>query len=280
MAGRLNGKVAVITGAASGIGRGSAQLFIKEGAAVVAADIDEKLGKELERELGPMLVFSHTDVNSEDAIAESIELAVTNFGKLDVMFNNAGAAVDYSPLHELSVSGFDSAISLLARSVVMGHKYAARQFIAQNTGGSIISTSSIAGILGGASPTAYTIAKHAVVGVVHQAVADLAPMGIRSNAIVPGFVRTPIMSRAMGIAPEQEARFDAFLESKLGRMQPMGRLCRPDDIAEAALWLASDASSFVTGITLAVDGGVTATYQGGLASGLADAVVEFLETQV
>ncbi|WP_428964753.1 SDR family NAD(P)-dependent oxidoreductase [Micromonospora fluostatini] len=272
---RLKGKVAMITGAASGIGRGGADLFVAEGAKVVAADINDELGAALQKEYGGSLVYVHTDVTSEADIAAAVDRAVSEFGKLDIMFNNAGAQGDPSPMIEIGSEGFDKTIALLTRSVVLGHKYAARQFRRQGTGGSIASTASAAGLQGGWSAAGYTIAKHAVVGVVRQAVVEFAPLGIRSNAIAPGIIRTPIMARSFGVPPDQADAFSDFLEEKLGASQPIGRLGLPSDIAEAALWLGSDASSFVTGIVLPVDGGATAAYAGGFAADVVAAASEF-----
>ncbi|KXK59691.1 short-chain dehydrogenase [Micromonospora rosaria] len=272
---RLKGKVAMITGAASGIGRGGADLFVAEGAKVVAADINDELGAALQKEYGGSLVYVHTDVTSEADIAAAVDRAVSEFGKLDIMFNNAGAQGDPSPMIEIGSEGFDKTIALLTRSVVLGHKYAARQFRRQGTGGSIVSTASAAGLQGGWSAAGYTIAKHAVVGVVRQAVVEFAPLGIRSNAIAPGIIRTPIMARSFGVPPDEADAFSDFLEEKLGASQPIGRLGLPSDIAEAALWLGSDASSFVTGIVLPVDGGATAAYAGGFAADVVAAANEF-----
>lgn len=280
MAGRLEGKVAVVTGAASGIGRASAELFVREGAKVVAADIDDAQGTELERAHGGSLVYAHTDVTNEDDIAGAIATAVQRFGRLDIMFNNAGAQGDPSPLTDITPDGFDKTLALLTRSVVLGHKHAARQFEAQGGGGSIVSTASAAGLQGNWSAAGYTIAKHAVVGVVRQAVTELGPKGIRSNAIAPGIIRTPIMARSFGVPLEKAEEFSAFLDEKLGPDQPIGRLGVAEDIAEAALWLASDASAFVTGIVLPVDGGATSAYQGTFATAVVDAAKEFTETRL
>ncbi len=275
MADRLKGKVAVITGAASGIGRGGAELFVAEGAKVVAADINDEQGAVLQQAYGGSLVYVHADVMSEADIAAAVDRAVSEFGKLDIMFNNAGAQGDPSPMIEIGSEGFDRTIALLTRSVVLGHKYAARQFRRQGTGGSIVSTASAAGLQGGWSAAGYTIAKHSIVGVVRQAVVELAPLGIRSNAIAPGIIRTPIMARSFGVPPDQAEAFSEFLEEKLGASQPIGRLGLPSDVAEAALWLGSDASSFVTGIVLPVDGGATAAYAGGFAADVVSAANEF-----
>ncbi|MGO1769149.1 MAG: SDR family NAD(P)-dependent oxidoreductase [Microbacterium sp.] len=280
MAGRLEGKVAVITGAASGIGRAAATLFVAEGAKVVAADIDDEQGAALEREHADSLVYAHTDVTSEDDIAAAVATAADRFGKLDIMFNNAGAQGDPASLTEITSDGFDRSIALLTRSVVLGHKHAARRFQEQGTPGSIISTASAAALQGNWSVPGYTIAKHAVVGVVRQAVQEFGPLGIRSNAIAPGVIRTPIMARSFGVPLERAEEFSQFLEERLGSHQPIGRLGLPEDIAEAALWLGSDASGFVHGVVLPVDGGATSAYQGDFATAVAAAGQEFVDTRL
>jgi NAD(P)-dependent dehydrogenase (short-subunit alcohol dehydrogenase family) len=275
MSGRLDGKVAIITGGTSGIGLASVELFVAEGAKVVIADISDDLGAELQQKHAGNAVYLHTDVTSEADIEAVVEKAVAEFGKLDIIYNNAGAQGDPSPILEIGSEGFDKTIALLTRSVLLGHKYAARQFQKQGTPGSIVSTASAAGLQGGWSAAGYTIAKHAIVGIVRQAVAELAPLGIRSNAIAPGVIRTPIMARSFGVPLEKADEFSEFLESKLGATQPIGRLGLPEDIAEAALWLGSDASSFVTGIVLPVDGGATSAYAGTFASAVVEAGQEF-----
>ena len=275
MTGRLEGKVAVITGAASGIGKAAAELFVAEGAKVLAADIADEAGTALQSANEGALVYQHTDVTSEESIEAAIAGAVSSFGKLDIVFNNAGAQGDPAPLTEITGEGFDKTLALLIRSAVLGTKHAARQFRAQGTPGSIVNTASAAAIQGGWSAAGYTIAKHAVVGLVRQAAAELGPLGIRSNAIAPGIIRTPIMARSFGIPLDQAEEFSAFLEERLGPDQPIGRLGLPEDIAEAALWLGSDASSYVNGSVVTVDGGSTSVYAGTFASGVTAAAEEF-----
>ncbi len=272
---KLTDKVAVITGGTSGIGLASVELFVAEGAKVVVGDIQDDLGAALEKKHDGNVVYVHTDVTDDAAVEALVATAVDKFGKLDVMFNNAGAAGDPSAMVDLSADGFDKTLALLTRSVASGHKHAARQFQKQGTGGSIISTASAAGIQGGWSSAGYTIAKHAVVGVVRQATAELAPLGIRSNAIAPGIIMTPIMARSFGIAPEKSDEFVALLSERLATAQPIGRVGRPEDIAEAAVFLASDSSSFVTGVTLSVDGGATVVTQSGFAATAAQAAADF-----
>jgi NAD(P)-dependent dehydrogenase (short-subunit alcohol dehydrogenase family) len=273
---RLEGKVAVITGAASGIGKATAELFVAEGAMVVAADVSDDLGHDLQRAHPNAIVFIHTDVTREADIEAAVDRAMTKFGGLDIMFNNAGAPGDASSILDLSAEGFDATLALLARSVVLGTKHAARRFIAQDRPGSIVNTASAAGVQAGWSTAGYTIGKHAVVGATRQAAAELGRHGIRVNAIAPGIIRTPIVARAFGVPPERAEEFNEFLQDRHGHLQPIGRLGLPSDIAEAALWLGSDASSFVTGTVLPVDGGATAVYAGEAGADIVAAVQQFL----
>jgi NAD(P)-dependent dehydrogenase (short-subunit alcohol dehydrogenase family) len=272
---KLTDKVAIITGGTSGIGLASVELFVAEGAKVVVGDIQDDLGAALEKKYEGNVLYVRTDVTDDAAVEALVAAAVDKFGKLDVIFNNAGAAGDPAAMVDLTAEGFDKTLGLLTRSVASGHKHAARQFQKQGTGGSIISTASAAAIQGGWSSAGYTIAKHAVVGVVHQATAELAPLGIRSNAIAPGIIMTPIMARSFGIPVEQSDDFVELLSERLAESQPIGRVGRPEDIAEAAVFLASDSSSFVAGTTLTVDGGATVVTQSGFAAIAAQAAADF-----
>jgi NAD(P)-dependent dehydrogenase (short-subunit alcohol dehydrogenase family) len=276
MAGLLEGKVAIVTGGTSGIGLATVQRYVAEGAKVVVADIQDQLGADLEAAHRGEVAYLHTDVTDEAAIEAVVAGTVERFGKLDAIFNNAGAGGDPAGIIDLTAEGFDKTLALLARSVMLGHKYAARQFQAQGTGGSIVSTASAAGLQGGWSAAGYTTAKHAVVGIVRQAAAELGPLGIRSNAIAPGIIMTPIMARAFGVPLEQAAEFEDFLGERLASSQPIGRVGRPDDIAKVATFLASDLSEFMTGVTVPVDGGATSVNQGGFAAAAAAAGEEFL----
>ena len=271
----LENKVCVVTGGTSGIGLGTVERFVEFGARVVIGDIQDERGREIADRLGPQVRYVRADVTREDDIEGLVAAAVEHFGRLDVMFNNAGDGGDRAGMTEVGAEGFDRTMSVLARSVLLGHKYAARRFIEQGGGGSIISTASAAGIEGGWSSAAYTVAKHAVVGVVHQAVAELAQYGIRSNAISPGVIATPIMTRTFGVPMEQNERFLDFLSDRIGHTQPIGRLGRPRDIAGAAVFFASDLSEYVTGVNLSVDGGATAVTQGSFAEDVVAAAAEF-----
>ena len=258
MANLLSNKVALVTGGSSGIGLATVELFVARGARVVVADIQEgKLRQVIDAHPGKV-VFTRTDVTDEDAISAAVGTAVSEFGRLDVAFNNAGNSGDPSPIVEATSAGFDSTLALLARSVVLGHKHAAKQMIKQGGGGSIISTSSAAGLQGGWSSPAYTAAKHAVIGIVRQAAVELGGFGIRSNAVAPGLTMTPIMAKGFGIALERSEEFVEFLAGRVADVQPIGRAGRPADIAKAVAFLASDDAEFITGSVLTVDGGATA----------------------
>ncbi|MFI7489869.1 SDR family NAD(P)-dependent oxidoreductase [Micromonospora echinaurantiaca] len=276
MGGRLDGKVAVITGGASGIGRATAELFVAEGAKVVAGDISDDLGAELADSCGDSLTYQHADITVEADIEALVATAVDRYGKLDVMFNNAGAGGDPASIQDITQEGADRTLRLLATSVILGHRYAARQFVRQGTGGSIVSTSSVAGLQGGQSSLGYTAAKHAVVGIVREATAQLAPLGIRSNAVAPGITMTAIMGGSFGIPRERDDEFKTFLARALADKQPIGRVGQPGDVANAVLFLASDESEWITGVVLPVDGGQTAISMGGWLAAAAQAGEDFL----
>ncbi|MDJ0420566.1 SDR family NAD(P)-dependent oxidoreductase [Rhodococcus opacus] len=276
MADLLAGKVAIITGGTSGIGLASVERFVAEGAQVVVGDIQDDLGKQLSERLGDSVTFLHADVTREEEIAALVALAVDQFGRLDVMYNNAGNQGDASTLVDLSADGFDKTMSLLARSVALGHKYASRQFQAQKSPGSIISTTSVAGLQGGWAAAGYTVAKHAVIGVIRHAVAELSSAGIRSNAIAPGTIMTPIMARAFGVPLDEASEFSEFLSERLGPKLPIGRVGFPEDVADVAVFLASDLSRYVTGTVIPVDGGATAITQGTFGVDVVAAANEYL----
>jgi NAD(P)-dependent dehydrogenase (short-subunit alcohol dehydrogenase family) len=261
VAGCLQGKVAIITGAASGIGLASAELFIREGARVVAADIDDGGGQALAARFPGDLAYVHADVTDDGQVEALVAAAAERFGQLDVMFNNAGRLGGQSPLIDCDLTAFHAMIAVLTQSVVSGQKHAARQFRRQGTGGSIITTASAAGVQGAWANAGYTAAKHAAIGVVRQATAELAPLGIRSNAICPGMIVTPALAAA--IAPGRPAAEVApLLADRLAGQQPVRRAGRPEDVAQAALFFASDASSWISGAALPVDGGATAVTLG------------------
>jgi len=256
MAGRLDGKVAVITGAASGIGRGTVDLFVKEGARVIAADIQDDKGARLEEEHKGRAVYVRCDVLQEADIAAAVEAATKAFGRLDCMFNNAGTGGARDPADGVTAEGFDGVMHLHLRAALFGIKYAVPVMKAQG-GGSIISTASVAGLQAGFGPILYSVAKGAIVHMTKVTAAQLGPYRIRVNCICPGLIATNIFAQGLGI-PSQiaETRIDAIADAA-SNSQPIARGGRPRDIAEAALYLASDGSDWVTGHGLTVDGGIT-----------------------
>ena len=256
MAGRLDGKVAVITGAASGIGRGTVDLFVKEGARVIAADIQDDKGARIEEEHKGHAVYVRCDVSQEADIALAIETATRKFGRLDCLFNNAGTGGARDAADGVTAEGFDSVMHLHVRAALFGMKYAVPAMKAQG-GGAIITTASVAGLQAGYGPILYSIAKGAIIHMTKVTAAQLAQHRIRVNCICPGLIATNIFAQGLGM-PSQlaETRFDAMAQAA-SSSQPIQRGGRPRDIAEAALYLASDGSDWVTGQALTVDGGLT-----------------------
>ncbi len=253
MTGRLDGKVAVITGAASGIGAGTARCFVDEGASVVIADLQEDAGGRLADELGGAARFVATDVTSEDDVAAAVDLAVGDFGRLDVMFNNAGVVGVVGSVAEMPVEAFDHTMAILLRGVFLGTKHAARVMIEQGSG-VILNTASTAGVVGGLGPHVYTAAKHGVIGLTRSVANELAPHGIRVNAIAPGNTVTAMTASVMtGDHADTEQAAD-----HIGAMSPLGYPGFPEDVAAAAVYLASDDGRYVSGHTLVVDAGQTA----------------------
>ncbi|MEO6398230.1 MAG: glucose 1-dehydrogenase [Tepidiformaceae bacterium] len=254
--GRLEQKIAVVTGGASGIGEGTVRLFVNEGAKVVIADVQDERGEKLAEELGTNTTFVHTDVGQEAEVQASIEAALSRWGRLDCMFNNAGFGGVSGPIESTDMEAFDTTMAVLFRGVVLGMKLAAPVMKAQGSG-SIISTSSVAGVGIGYGPHIYSAAKAAVIQLTRSVANELGESGVRVNAICPGGIATPIFGRGMGLTPEQADGTIEFMKVALAAGQPIKRAGLPSDIAEAALWLASDASSFVSGHALVVDGALT-----------------------
>lgn len=253
----LNGKTVIVTGGASGIGLATVERFVAEGARVAIADISAAEGEARAAEFGTDAIFLRTDVTDEASIAAAIAGTVERFGRLDVMFNNAGSTGDSAPVTEIGPEGFDRTLALDTRSVLLGIKHAARQFRAQGGGGSILSTVSVAGLQGGWSSVSYTTAKHAVVGTIRHAAMELAADRIRVNGIAPGVIMTPLIAKAFGVPAEKADALVTFLTDRLGGKQAMGRYGSAEDIANAAVFLASDLSAYVSGTVIPVDGGIS-----------------------
>lgn len=253
--GKLDGKVAVITGGVSGIGKATTRLFIEEGARVVIADIEDDRGRSLAEELGANAIYLHTDVSQEPDVKAAIDLASEKFGRLDCMFNNAGIGGVLGPIEETPVEGFDMTIGVHLRGVFLGMKHATPVMKRQGCG-SIISTASVAGLRTGFAPHTYSAAKAAIIHLTRSVAMELGESGIRVNCICPGGIATPIFGRAFGLSLEAAEEMAESLKTSLTNLQPIKRAGLPEDIARAALWLASDDSSFVNGHALVVDGGV------------------------
>ena len=252
MPGELAAKVAIVTGGASGIGRATVELFVKEGATVVIADVNADIGEDVAGALGDAAAFKRTDVSNADDVQAAVDFAVEHFGGLDVMFNNAGIGGAIGPLEFVAVEDWDRTQSVCLRGVFLGIKHAIAPMRAAG-GGSIISTASIAGIDGYPGLHAYCAAKAGVVNLTRSASIDLACDMIRVNCIAPGGVSTPILYGGGGVFGGSKETADAMLV----HAQPLPIAGQPEDIAQAALFLASDASRFITGHTLVVDGGAT-----------------------
>ena len=250
MSGRLDGMVAVITGAASGIGAGTARRFVDEGASVVLADIQQEIGESLAAELGDSAAFALTDVTSEDDVAAAIDMAVAQWGQLDVMFNNAGILGAVGSIADTSVEDWERTISVLLTGAFLGSKHAARAMIPKGSG-SIINTSSIAGITGGLAPHAYSTAKRGVIGLTQTVASEMAAHGIRVNAIAPGNTVSAMTADVMTGDHSNLEQAAAVIQSK----SPLGIAGEAGDIAGAAVYLASDEARYITGHTLVIDGG-------------------------
>jgi len=263
---RLSGKVAIITGAASGMGRATAIRFAGEGAKIVIADLNKEGGEAAARdcrENGSDAVFQKTDVSGEADVKAAVERAVKEFGRLDIIYNNAGLGGAVGPLDQITVENWDKTLGILLRGVFLGMKHSIPA-MRKVGGGSIISTASIAGIQGYAGIHAYSAAKAAVINLTRSAATELAKDKIRVNCICPGGINTPLI---YGNIPGGENTTAQFLS----KMQPMTREGRPDDIANMALFLASDESEWITGTAMVVDGGYTAAgnfFMGGGGSGM------------
>jgi NAD(P)-dependent dehydrogenase (short-subunit alcohol dehydrogenase family) len=250
--GTLDGTVAIVTGASTGIGRAAALALADAGAAVLVADVDAQRGVDVVGEIehkGGRALFVETDVTDDAQVAHAVHRAVDEFGGLDIAFNNAGIEGAPAPTHECTPENWQRTLAVNLTGVwsCMRHEIPAMR---QRGGGSIVNCSSVAGLVGFASIPAYTASKHGVVGLTRTAALEYAQEGIRVNAVCPGVIDTEMVDRF--------THHDATEKSAMADVEPVGRLGQPDEIADAVVWLASRQSSFVTGQAIAVDGGFVA----------------------
>ena len=247
---RLEGRAAVVTGGARGIGEGIVRRYVEEGARCVIADIDVEAGERLAAELGDSTVFVRCDVTNEDDIVAAIDVCIDRFGALDIMINTAGVVGVTGPIQDTPLEDFDRTMAILITSVFLGTKHAMRVMKTQGHG-SIINTSSTAGVQGGLGPHVYTTAKHAVVGLSKSVAVEAAPHGIRVNVLCPG---ATLSSLTAGLVAGDKDNLDAAYE-RLSSKYPGGRAPRPEDMAGAAVFMASDEATFLNGAVLILDQG-------------------------
>lgn len=255
----LSGKVAIITGAASGIGRASAELFVAQGARVVIADVDAEAGEELAAGLGDLARYKQTDVSNPDDIERLVEFAVAEFGGLDIMFNNAGISGAQHPRFlDDNLADFQKVVGINLHGVMVGSQCAGK-YMSKHGGGVIINNASIAGVLPGQAMISYRVTKAAVIHFTKCIAIDLAEYGIRVNCLAPGHIRTPLTAFSMpGMDDAQVTRLREALAPVWDSNQPLKRHGSPEDVAKTVVFLSSDWAAQITGVVLPVDGGITA----------------------
>ncbi|MSP76630.1 MAG: SDR family oxidoreductase [Rhodospirillaceae bacterium] len=255
--GRLDGKITIVTGATSGIGRRTVEIFVKEGARVVATGRREELGRSLEASLGKdKCLFVKADATKEAEVKAMVDTCVSKWGRLDCLFNNAGGPSPVGGIEGISVEGFDAAMATLVRSVMLGMKHAAPIMMKQGSG-SIINNGSVAARRAGYSTSMiYGAAKAAVVHLTVCTAMQLGEKNVRCNSISPGGIATGIFAKALGLPPDKADSYAESMKANMAKNQPIPRAGIVDDIANAAVFLASDESTFINGHDLVVDGGL------------------------
>jgi len=249
----MNGKVALVTGGATGIGRASAVGFARAGAQVVVADVKDDDGAETVRMIeatGSAGEYVHTDVTSTADVRAMVDTAIDAFGRLDFAHNNAGMSGAPAGIVDITEEQWDATMALNLRSIWLCMKYEVPKMLAHGDGGAIVNTASGAGLVGFAALPAYVASKHGVIGLTKSAGLELVGQGIRVNAIAPGTTRTPMIEAYIG--------GDENLEKMMSSVSPLQRMAAAEEIAEAAVWLCSDAASFVNAVALPVDAGAVA----------------------
>jgi NAD(P)-dependent dehydrogenase (short-subunit alcohol dehydrogenase family) len=252
--GVVEGKVAIVTGAAEGMGEATVRLFAEAGAKVLAADVNVAAGEATVQRIadaGGTASFFRADVSNAADVEAMVQAAVERYGRLDCAVNNAGVSPDNEPLSNLSESEWDRVIGVNLKGVALCLKYELRQLLAQGDGGAIVNIASVSGFRPQPNNAAYNASKHGVIGLTKTASLEAAPRGVRVNAVAPGGIDTPMIQRAFAATGWTEADFApaiSLIENRLGR---------PDEVAQASLWLCSDLASYVTGVTLPVDAGYT-----------------------
>ncbi|KAG1326129.1 short-chain dehydrogenase reductase 3b-like [Cocos nucifera] len=250
---RLEGKVAIITGAASGIGEATARLFASNGATVVIADIQDELGNAVAASISPgKCSYKHCDVSDEKEVEETVNHVLRTHGRLDIMFSNAGVLGTAAPIMDVDMRELDRVMAVNVRGTAAAIKHAARAMVARGTRGTIICTASVTSCRGGLGPAAYTASKHAVLGLVRAAAGELGQHGIRVNCMSPFGVATPLACELKGASPSKVEDLCCAMANLKGVVLKTGH------VAEAALFLASDESVFISGHNLVIDGGTTA----------------------
>jgi NAD(P)-dependent dehydrogenase (short-subunit alcohol dehydrogenase family) len=253
MAGRYEGKVALITGGASGLGEATARLLVAEGGKVIIADYGVDRGEAVAKSLGDKAIFAQCDVTKEADVAAAVDAGIAKFGRLDSAFANAGIVGVVGPIADTPMDDFDKTMAVLVRGVFVTFKHAARGIIASGNGGCIIGTASVAGVQGGLGPHAYAMAKAGVIGLARSAASELAAFKIRANSIAPGSIPTGMTAHVIAGDPNDLKT----ASERIGSMSPLGRAAHANDIAETALFLFSDGGSYITGQNITVDAGLT-----------------------
>jgi NAD(P)-dependent dehydrogenase (short-subunit alcohol dehydrogenase family) len=247
---RFTNKVALVTGGASGIGAATAKLFAQNGASVVITDILEDQGEKTLhaiKEIGANTLFLNTDISDASAVKKMVDTTIDTFGRLDYAFNNAGIVGEQKPTDENTEEDWDKVLSINLKGTWLCMKYEIKQMLNQGNG-VIVNNSSVAGLIGYRTISAYTASKHGILGLTKTAALEYAQKGIRINAVCPGVIRTPMVDKITKGDPDIEAQYVS--------MEPVGRMGTPEEVGQAVMWLCSDDASFVTGHPMVVDGGM------------------------